>query len=149
MCEPSEIEFVVPGSPISQPRQRHRVVTDKMGRNFSTNYTPAKDPSNVYKAAIRIAFADSTDAPPIQGPVELRLCLIFPRRKTKIWKKREMPRLRHTRKPDADNITKAVQDALTSLAWIDDSQVCELHCEKWEASGDEQPRTIIQIREIE
>lgn len=59
-----------------------------------------------------------------------------------------MPREWHTRKPDSDNVLKAVKDSLNGLAWRDDSQVCKVHLEKHEASGDEQPRTEIEIKEI-
>jgi Holliday junction resolvase RusA-like endonuclease len=35
-----------------------------------------------------------------------------------------------TTKPDVDNLTKAILDALNGIIWIDDAQVCELHVTK-------------------
>jgi len=35
-----------------------------------------------------------------------------------------------TSKPDVDNLTKAILDALNGIVWIDDAQVCELHVTK-------------------
>nr|DAJ52248.1 MAG TPA: Endodeoxyribonuclease RusA [Caudoviricetes sp.] len=35
-----------------------------------------------------------------------------------------------TYKPDADNVAKLVMDALTGVAWADDSQVVDLHVRK-------------------
>lgn len=34
--------------------------------------------------------------------------------------------IRHTKKPDADNLAKAVMDALNGVAWEDDSQVVKV-----------------------
>jgi Holliday junction resolvase RusA-like endonuclease len=36
----------------------------------------------------------------------------------------------HTQKPDADNLAKAIKDALNRLAWTDDAQVAELTVRK-------------------
>lgn len=38
--------------------------------------------------------------------------------------------IHHTVKPDVDNLTKAVLDALNDLAWHDDAQITELHVNK-------------------
>lgn len=35
--------------------------------------------------------------------------------------------IRHTNKPDADNLAKAVMDALNGVAWEDDSQVVKVN----------------------
>jgi Holliday junction resolvase RusA-like endonuclease len=36
----------------------------------------------------------------------------------------------HTQKPDADNIAKAIKDALNRLSWTDDAQVAEMTVRK-------------------
>jgi Holliday junction resolvase RusA-like endonuclease len=42
----------------------------------------------------------------------------------------------HTKKPDIDNLLKAVMDALTDIKiWRDDSFVCLTHSSKWYAGG--------------
>jgi Holliday junction resolvase RusA-like endonuclease len=56
-----------------------------------------------------------------------------------------MPRTYHAKKPDRDNLDKAVMDALKGLAWIDDSQVCDGRIIKLIAAGDEQPHVEIRI----
>lgn len=129
----------VPGTPISQPRQRTRALGD--GRTM--NFTPARHQVNVFKASCQHAWAAVYDGPPWEGPVEMRLLCIFPRPKAMNWKKRPTPRARHTKTPDDDNVAKAVRDALNRFAYRDDSQICVMHTEKWIASGDEQPHTII------
>jgi Holliday junction resolvase RusA-like endonuclease len=53
----------------------------------------------------------------------------------------------HQQKPDADNLAKAVLDALTGIyAWHDDDQVCELTVVKrWELPGEQAPGCAITI----
>lgn len=140
----TRIHFTIPGEPLAQPRQRHRIASGGGGQ-WVQNYTPAKAPVNAYKAAIRLAFAEAYQGAPLAGPIDVRLLLVFPRRKTQLWKTKPMPRFWHTKKPDEDNCTKAIYDALNKLAWVDDSQVCRKSFEKWVASGDEQPRLEITI----
>ena len=60
------------------------------------------------------------------------------------------PRFLHDRKPDADNLAKAVLDALTGIkAWHDDDQVCELLIlKRWEIPHAEAPGCTITISEL-
>lgn len=59
-----------------------------------------------------------------------------------------MPSYRHTKKPDADNVLKAVLDALNGLAWVDDAQVFSATVRKFVCSGDCMPRCEIVIRGV-
>lgn len=82
----------------------------------------------------------------IEGPIEMQLVFIFPRSKSQHWKNKPMHRIEHTKKPDLDNLEKAILDALNGVAWVDDSQVCRVLKEKVIASGSESPRAIVRIR---
>lgn len=139
-----DITFKVPAVPIAQPRQRHAVVAGRM-----RNYTPAKHPVNVFKAAVQMAAATAYDGPPLQGPLAIDLEFVFPRTKQQTWKTKPMLRMRHTKKPDRDNLEKAVFDALKGLVWVDDSQVCAGSSSKWVAAGDEQPGVSVVIRQLD
>jgi Holliday junction resolvase RusA-like endonuclease len=141
------IAICVPGLPVAQPRQRHRVVTSG-GRSFATNFTPRNDPVNAFKAAVQLAAQQAYQGPPLTGPASLTLTFFFPRPKGMCWKKRPMPREFKSNKPDWDNLGKSVCDALTGLLWGDDSQLAKIIVEKWIASGDEQPRTEIVVEPI-
>jgi len=132
--------IIVPGTPIAQPRQRHAVRA-----GHAVNYTPSKHPVNDFKAAVKMAWRAGCTAAPHDGPVTLMLTFVLPRPGNMMWKTRPMPRVPHTKKPDADNLAKSVKDALSGLAWRDDSQVCELTVRKFVASGDEQPHTTIGV----
>ena len=53
--------------------------------------------------------------------------------------------IRPTKKPDADNCAKSVLDALNKIAFDDDSQIVELHVNKYYS---ENPRVTITLEEI-
>lgn len=135
------ISFSVPGVPVAQPRQRQAV------RNgFVANYTPAKHPVNVFKAACQLAVREAYDGPPLEGPLSLDLVFVMPRPSSKVWKTRPMPRLPHSGKPDRDNLIKSFQDALEGLLFRNDSQICAGSTVKVIAAGDEQPHVEATIR---
>ena len=60
------------------------------------------------------------------------------------------PMFLHDSKPDADNLAKAILDALTGIhAWQDDDQVCELTVlKRWEIPHTEAPGCAILISEL-
>lgn len=119
------IEFFVPGPP--QGKARARTVRSRYGR--STTYTPHK--TVAYESQIRIAFMHASgckNEPPFgQGiPVRIEIQAFYkpPIRTTKKEYARIQAGLKFpTRKPDTDNIIKAVCDALNRFAYHDDAQV--------------------------
>lgn len=143
------IAFRVPSVPTAQPRQRHRVVTIG-GKPRAVNYTPARHPVNAFKAAVQHAFASGYEGPPLDGPLRMRIVCVFPRPKSKTWKRRPMPREPYTaRRADWDNVGKAVSDALNGLAWRDDGQLADVRVERWIAAGDERPRVEVRVERME
>lgn len=112
--------FFVPGLPVSQPRQRHRVVSTEGGTSFVQNYTPTKSPVNAFKATVRLLAAQ--ECRPLTGPVGVSLLFVFPTPKS-LQRKSGWPCRWKSTKPDLDNLEKAVLDALKGIAWADDAQV--------------------------
>jgi Holliday junction resolvase RusA-like endonuclease len=51
----------------------------------------------------------------------------------------------HSKKPDIDNIAKAIMDALNGIAYKDDNQVVILHIEKWYGEEDSVEIEIVEI----
>jgi Holliday junction resolvase RusA-like endonuclease len=137
------IRFLVPAIPIAQPRQRHRVVSAG-GRYFASNYTPAKDPVNAFKAAVQLAANRVYAGPPLVGPLRMDLVFVFPRPKS-VPKKLGSGRQWHTVKPDRDNLQKSVQDALNGLLYRDDSQICDGVVLKFRAAEGEQPHVEVTV----
>ena len=138
----TDIIFTVPGEPVAQPR--HRVSTIG-GRGRL--YLPKSHPVHAYKAAIRAAFIEAAGKfKTITGPVQLSVHCRFEMPKS--WSKKKRSGLvgnLHDRKPDGDNVLKAVKDALTDCGvWNDDAQVAlEFIGKRWS----ETPQTEIWIRE--
>ncbi len=54
--------------------------------------------------------------------------------------------VRPTKKPDCDNIAKAILDALNGIAYHDDSQIVTLAVEKWYLP--DEPYVIVTIKEV-
>ena len=138
------IEFTIPHEPIAQPRQRHRIVG--AGRNaFIQNYTPSSATVNTFKSACKIAARSAYTGKPLTGPLLMQLVCVFARPEKLRWKTKPMPRLPHAKKPDRDNVAKAVQDALESIVYKNDSQICGGEIVKMIASGDEVTHVFVKI----
>jgi Holliday junction resolvase RusA-like endonuclease len=130
------ITFSVPGDPVPQPRPR---VSTRGG--FARAYVPAKHGVHAYRAAI--AGAARAAGAGVHGePVSVVIDLVFARPKSHLRKAglaKDAPRYP---RPDVDNATKAVLDALNGVAWEDDSQVTRLVVEK---SYGTEARTTVRI----
>jgi Holliday junction resolvase RusA-like endonuclease len=107
-------------------------------------YTPMKN-VGPFKEACRILCRQAYQGAPLDGAIAITVQAVFARVKSQVWKKKPMPRVWHTKTPDADNIMKSVCDALKGIAWRDDSQVCVMWIEKIIAAGSEQPHTVVSI----
>ena len=118
-------------------------------------YTPA--PTRRYEKLIRDAFvlrAESEnlrDEFPLEKYVQLHItayCKLPTQVKGRRVKKKEREELLKNPamcKPDGDNIQKVVADALNGIAWLDDMQVADWHCEKWYAPPGTTPWLSIRI----
>lgn len=125
------VSFFVSGEPKGQPRPR--AFARKMGGKFVARVFDAGT-AEAWKSCIAAAAAQHKPAEPIAGPVRLRLCFYLARPKGHYTAGMIERGLRataphyHTGKPDADNLAKAVMDALTQCGWywLDDAQVAIL-----------------------
>ena len=141
------IRVVIPGVPVAQPRQRHRVVT--VGdRSFAQNYTPQDSPVTAFKAAVRIAAGSARQGEPLAGPLRCDMTFVLPRPKALTKKRGDNPRAWAPKKPDVDNLFKSVADALNGQLWADDSQIVSASIRKVFAAADEQPQTIVEVVEL-
>lgn len=129
--------LTITGKPLGQPRQRISVVAGR-----ARNYLPSDNPIHGFKYAIRAAWGLR---PQIEGPVCMKVTAYFPRPKSRTKKRGPNPAYPHTGKPDADNVGKAVMDALNGLAYRDDSQVWVMIVVKRVTCGEKPPRTIVEV----
>ncbi|EAC8477266.1 RusA family crossover junction endodeoxyribonuclease [Listeria monocytogenes] len=134
------IKFTINIPPEPQGRPRFRNVG-----KFTQTYDPPK--SKAYKkkvAQVAKMYAPST---PIDAPVRIKLTFYvsIPSSKSKAWKQRaltgqEVPSVR----PDIDNYTKAILDALNGLIFSDDGRIVEMQVFK---RYSDHPRTEVVIEE--
>ncbi len=133
------IRFTIPGKPVGKARPR-------LGR-YGT-YTPEK--TRAYETLVKWNFKLATkfkNFKPMEGAVKVTITAIFAVPKSYSKKKREeaLFNLEYTHKPDIDNISKIILDALNGLAWLDDSQVSSLSVCK---NFGEKDQVIIELEEI-
>lgn len=139
-----EINYTVVGIPKPQARPKVFHRTLKSGKPFVSTYSPKSDWFHlVYTESLKIKNSLKNR---LVGALELNLTFCMPIPKSISKKKREQ--LHYvTKKPDVDNLAKAVMDAINQVGiWEDDSQVSRLVVGKIYS---EEPRCIISIREIE
>ena len=132
------IKFTVFGEPVAQARPR-------VTRHGA--YDPPRCKAYKEQVAI-IARVAMRGLSPSQGPIDCRVKVF--RCIPKSWSRAkrgaaQAGNLLPTSKPDTDNYLKGIMDGLTGIAWVDDSQVIRVTCEK---SYSEQPRAVIEIEEI-
>lgn len=114
--------FMIPGDPTGKGRPRFT--------RSGHAYTPEKTAS--YEQAVRKAYrAEFPDAEPIPAGVPVAVKIMagysIPKSTSKVKAERMLAgEIRPTKKPDADNVAKAICDALNGLAYHDDSQVALL-----------------------
>lgn len=136
------VVFTVPGQPVGKGRPR----IGKVG-NHARMFTPAKTVS--YESTVALAAQQAmAGAPLIHGPASavLRLTLAIPAS----WSRKKQEQARAgavlpTTKPDADNVVKAIFDAINGVVWRDDSQVVELTLTKVYGST---PGVSVRIEEL-
>ena len=143
------ITLKVLGEPMGKQRPRATFVA-----GHATIYTPKKTQS--YEARFASAYAESHgDIPPTSEAISVEIRAFFSLAKADFTSKGEPNKkgtaklngeIRPTKKPDCDNIAKAVLDGLNGVAFMDDSQVVELSIQKGYSL---QPRVEVDIIPVE
>lgn len=125
------IRLFVPGVPAPQGSKRH------LGNGVMVESSKAVKPWRVDVAwAARAAFAERID-----GPAAVELEFVMPRPKS--TPKRSTPPA--IKRPDIDKLERAILDALSGVAYRDDSQVVELVARKRIAELDERSGVWIVV----
>ena len=124
------IRFFAPGLPKGQPRPR--AFARRMGSKVVARVFDAGTAEG-WKSAVVAAGEPYRPAHPVEVPVRVSLRFAMPRPKSMHTRaKAAMTEVPHTGKPDADNLAKAVLDAMTLAGWWrDDSQVYVLTVQKY------------------
>lgn len=112
------LRFSVPGLVRGKGRPRMMAFVDKKsGKAKARGYTPQQ--TAAYENLVKLA-AEEAGARPVDGPVLVRLTIWMAIPKSTPKAKRALMAqgvMRPTRKPDIDNVVKAVMDGLNTVAF--------------------------------
>jgi Holliday junction resolvase RusA-like endonuclease len=133
-----QIVFTVPGQAVPWARAG--------GGKTGHRFTPAKQRS--YAGVLKLFCQRAMRGGPlITGPIELSVMAEYGWPKSWNEKRRSAPGAQwKTSRPDTDNLSKLIKDALNTVAWSDDAQVVSEHV--WKRYS-ETPRLIVKIIPLE
>jgi len=122
------LDFFVTGIPKAKPR----VKAFRRG-NHAGVYTP--DSAESWKQAVRLEAIANAPESILTHPIRVELDFFLPRPKSLLAKDglpKSLEIIWHQKKPDLDNLIKAVTDAITDTQriWLDDSQICTVSATK-------------------
>lgn len=131
------IKVSIPGQPVAKSRPRFSFKSKRA-------YTPkkTKDYEELIKEHVKPLVQGK-----ISGAIEAKFIVVFQRPKYMMTKKYQDTLILHTKRPDLDNVIKAIMDALNSIL-DDDSQICKISAEKYYSDKSQLPYTHIQLKEI-
>lgn len=132
------IHFFVPGRPQAQGSK----VKTRWGsmREDNRELGPWRE-----RVALAAYEALGDQVPLLHGPVALGLEFVLYRPQN-VPKSKPTPPA--TKKPDIDKLERAVNDALTSVIWTDDSQVTHVFKRKRVAEPDETPGVYVWVTRV-
>lgn len=139
-------EVVIPGEPFAQPRARAAIIAGR-----AVIYDPKKAKNWKATAQSHMLALQLASGPlkiVLGGPVVMEVIAAFTCPKSDHRTRAPQPRRWHTKKPDADNVLKAVKDAAKGVLWLDDSQVARETCTKIIAAQGEAPFVLLRVREL-
>jgi len=139
----NHIEFSVPGIPRGQGRPKFA----RIGKGVRA-YKAKDDVNTEGNIAFWFMQAAGAGHVPWEGAVsvEIRAYFPVPKSRTKKWKaENEEQRKPYLSRPDEDNISKVVKDALNGITWQDDALVFRCLTEKWYSKANEQPRVVVDM----
>ncbi|ABX15521.1 RusA family crossover junction endodeoxyribonuclease [Burkholderia multivorans] len=121
------VVFVVPGKPVAKGRPRFV----RRGPHVRT-YTP--EPTERYENLVKMAAREAMrDSEPYAGPVRLIVDIGVPIPASWSEKRQRAAAagaIGATKKPDADNVVKALKDGMNGVVYGDDGQVVDLWVSK-------------------
>lgn len=135
------INIIIPGEPVGKGRPRFVRI-----KGFVSTYTDKK--TKDYETLVKVLYKKqygnfSFGEKPLT--VIIKCYFAIPKATNKTNRaKMIVNEIKHTKRPDADNLAKSILDALNGLAYDDDSQIVALNVEK---GYSETPHTLVTIYE--
>ena len=138
----TNVAFTVPGDPQGKGRPRATAIN-----GMARMYTPGK--TVAYEGLIALAAKQAMGRTPLlEGACAIHITAVFAVPVS--WSKKRRTEalagvLRPTKKPDADNITKAVCDGINGVVWGDDVQAVDQRIRKIYGEAPEVRVTVARI----
>jgi len=154
-----EVRFTVPGEPTGKGRPQTKVLysekgfmdkkTGKVRNTMVNNVTPKK--TVIYENLVKSLYMEKypEERFPDDAMLDMRILAYYgiPKSKSKTIKEQMLKGiLRPTKKPDMDNVVKAIADSLNQIAYRDDTQIVDCQCRKFYSYT---PRVEIIIKTVE
>ena len=138
-----QIHFVVPGKPFG--KQRPRVAC--RGK-FSKAYTPKE--TIAYESLVKLFYTQVANGEMFPEDAELEIEILayyeIPKAASKVKREKMLSwEIRPIKRPDIDNIAKAIYDSLNKVAYHDDAAIVESRVSKFYSDN---PRVEVTIRQI-
>jgi Holliday junction resolvase RusA-like endonuclease len=138
-----QIVFTVPGTPVAKGRAKFA----RRG-NFVSTYTPKETVQ--YENLVRLAAQEAmAGADPFDRPIALTVAIYLPIPQSWSKKKQEKARVGAvgaTKKPDADNVLKALKDGMNGVVYVDDARITDVTLQKRYATS---PRVDVIARTLD
>ena len=137
------VKFTIPGECV--PQGRPRAGKTKYGKIVMYDPKQSKD----YKQFVSLIARQHAPKTKLEGALSVRMKIYrqIPKSTTKKDRALFLAGIkRPVVKPDIDNYTKGVLDALNNIIYHDDSQVVDLYASKFYS---DKPRVELEVREID
>lgn len=140
----AELVFTIPGEPVAKGRPR-------IGKNRHTGRPVAITPEKTlrFESAVRhaawLAMREARRGL-LEGPVEVEVEAYWPCSAN--GPKGDRPTWKSTR-PDADNVGKAVCDAMNATVYRDDGQVVALTVKKYRRERGGAACTVVRVKSLD
>jgi Holliday junction resolvase RusA-like endonuclease len=132
-----ELRFVIPGNPLAKKRPRFA----RRGK-FVTTYNAQETEEGKF---IQVMMSQIHGHNPIPAGTPILMQCAFNMPVPLSMPKKYHGIMRHTKKPDLDNLIKFIKDCANGILWHDDSQVIKIEAVKRYAYGAAIPSTEIFI----
>jgi len=141
------VEFFVPGLPATAGSKKGFGFKGKDGR-IHVAMAPDNPRQKPWMSDVKLKAEEAFKIAPVRGPVRMELIFYFTRPKSHYGTGKNSDKLKpsspefHVVKPDVSKLTRAVEDAMKGVVYIDDSQI---YRESHEKKYGQRPGVLIRI----
>lgn len=151
------IRFFVPGIPRPGGNKKPCAVYNREGKPVTKDgrlilsVREGNEKTREWRTDVRAAAQEVFKDAPLAGPVVLRAHFFFPRPKSHYGTGRNANTLKAsapkqiTKAPDCTKLMRSLEDALSGVVWLDDSQVVLQLAQK---SWGERPGAVVEIEPL-